>query len=51
MGHATIRFLEGFLEVSLKEVLLGSVLRRRLDNARVSVGTEVLRREGLIEGA
>ena len=36
------RFLEGFLEGSLKEVLLGRVPRRRL--VRVSVRTGVLRR-------
>ena len=41
-GHATTPFLEVFLEVSLKEVLLRRVLRSRL--VRVSVGTEVLRR-------
>ena len=52
-GHARIRFLEGFLEGSLKEVLLTRVLRRRL--VRVSPETEVprrsLRRERFIEGA
>ena len=47
-GHATTRFLEGFLEGSLKEALL-----RRLPGA--SEGTEVLRKVlrrggGLIEG-
>ena len=43
-GHATTHFLEGlgFLEGSLKEVLLRMVLRRSL--VRVLVGTEVLRR-------
>ena len=40
-GHATTRFLEGFLEDSSKEVLLRRVLRRHL--VRVSVGTGVLR--------
>ena len=44
-GHATSRFLEGFSEGSLKEVLLGRVLTRRL--ARVLAGAEVL---SLIEG-
>ena len=29
-GHATTRFLEGFLDGSLQEVLLGSVLRKHL---------------------
>ena len=52
-GHATARFLEGFLEGSLKEVLLRRVLRRRL--VRVSLETEVLRRVlrrgSVIEGA
>ena len=43
------RLLEGFLEGSLKEVLLRRVLRRRL--VRVSIETEVLRRGGVIEGA
>ena len=43
------RLLEGFLESSLKEVLLRRVLRRHL--VRVSVGTGVLRREHFIEGA
>ena len=41
-GHATARFLEGFLEGSLKEVLLRRVLRRHV--VRASVGTGVLRR-------
>ena len=41
-GHATACFIEGFLEGSLKEMLLGRVLRRRL--VRVSIETEVLRR-------
>ena len=41
-GHATTRFLEGFSEGSLKEVLLGRVLRRHV--VRISIGTEVLRR-------
>ena len=41
-GHATARFLEGFLDGSLKEVLLRRVLRRH--PVRVSAGTEVLRR-------
>ena len=52
-GHTTARFLEGFLECSLKEVLLRRVLRRRL--VRASIETEVLgrvlRRGGVIEGA
>ena len=47
------RLLDGFLEGSLKEVLLRRVLRRRL--VRVSIETEVLRRVlrrgGVIEGA
>ena len=51
-GQATARCLEGFLGGSLKEVLLGRVLRRRLQS--VSVGTGVLRRVlgrgGVIEG-
>ena len=52
--HATARFLEGFLEGSLKDVLLRRVLRRRLGG--VSKETEVLRRVltrggGVIEGA
>ena len=41
-GHATARFLEGFFEGSLKEVLLRRVLRRYL--VRVSVRREVLGR-------
>ena len=46
--------MEGFLEGSLKEVLLIRVLRRHL--VRVSVGTGVLRRVlrgggGVVEGA
>ena len=41
-GHATTCFLEGFLEGSLKEVLLGRILRRSL--IRVSVDRGVLRR-------
>ena len=53
-GHATARFLEGFLEGSFKEVLLGRVLRRCLC-VRVSIETQVLRRllrrGGAIEGA
>ena len=48
-GHATARFLEGFLEASSKEVLHGRVLRRRL--VRASVGTKVLRGGCVIEGA
>ena len=38
------RFLEGFIEGSLKEEHLGRVLRRHL--VRISVGTGVLRRGG-----
>ena len=41
-GHATARVLEGFVEGSLKEVLLRRVLRRHL--VRISTETEVLRR-------
>ena len=53
-GWVLARFLEGFLEGSLKEVFLRRVLRRRL--VRVSMETEVLRRVlrtggGVIEGA
>ena len=48
-GHATARFLEGFLEEgSLKEVLLRRVLRSLV---RVSIETRVLRRGFVIEGA
>ena len=41
-GHAAIRFLEGSLVGSLKEVLLRRALRRRL--LRVFSADEVLRR-------
>ena len=43
-GHATARFLEGFLEGSLKEVLLIRVLGRRLVRVSILLETEVLRR-------
>ena len=41
-GHATARFLEGFSEGSLKEVLLRRVLRRHLVRGLIEI--EVLRR-------
>ena len=47
-GHGTTRFLQGFLEGSLKEVLLRRVLRLRRVHGRHLVrglvGTEVFRR-------
>ena len=46
-GHATTRFLEGFLEGSLKEVLLRRVLCKR--RVRFSVQTRFL--EGFLEGS
>ena len=46
-GREITRLLEGFLEGSLMEVLLGRALRRRL--VRVSVGTGVVTNGG-VEG-
>ena len=52
-GHATARFLEGFLEGSSKEVLLRRVLRRRLVRGSIERGVlrRLLRRGCVIEGA
>ena len=55
-GRATSRFLEGFLEGSLKEVLLRRVLRRRLVTlvrvfSKDKVLSRVLRRQRFTEGA